>query len=171
MSELADLFAAVVTVRAAAGRILETTDELAELWAACEQLEELARLARECRAELGDKIGTLADSQTVDAGSVLLHVTRKKQSVRWDDFDLMEAVLDVEGNRLIDRETGEVIPETLDERLLAVYGSREQGDKDGPRRFPGRMATKSELEARGIDAKQFQQVTWADGWEVRPVRA
>lgn len=106
---------------------------------------------------LGDQMGT--KHLTVEGAGQFTRSARREGSVKCTDEDgLWRTVLD---HRVIDPETGEVLPQA--EVILRAYGVESK--ETGARRLTGASPTK--LDAIGIPSKLFFEQPDRVGWNVR----
>ena len=95
---------------------------------------------------LSDKIGdAMADSSQPMCGKII-HRHRRASRTKWEKDDLLRNVLDT---KIADAD-GEIVDETPLDKVLHVWNL-------------GAPRLKA-LEARGIEADQFCQTEWRDGW-------
>lgn len=108
-----------------------------------QQLAGVVRIASTVRDDVQTRAGELLGPQKVVLPGVgMVKRTPRRNYRNWQTEDLLRAVLD---SRRVDKETGEVLEETAEDRIRAVYP------------LAGGSARRTELRARGIDPDEFAE--------------
>lgn len=150
------LEAHIYDAQVALGRGMEAAKacDLAGLLSALGSLSELKTSVAVFAQDLEHQAGEAMGDKRVTVDGVEWERSNPPKRSAWQTDDLLRAVLD---SRLVDTETGEVKDETPLDRVLDVWN------------LPAPRTTA--LKARGIDADEFCQITWAEQrqWKVARV--
>jgi len=143
--------------REASNANYHSTDDLA---AAFLRLEEANRWLADARRHLSDRLGrAMGKYRDHLAGAEMVRHPRKEGAIKCiDEEGLWRAVLDT---RIVDPETGEVVPQH--EVIVMVYGSVSK--ETGKQRLTG--ASPAKIEVLGLDPDLFFDRGEAVGWTVQ----
>lgn len=134
-----------------------STEDLA---GAFKVLEQANRWLADARRSLGDRLGReMGKYRDQLAGTTMVRHPRVEGAIKCiDEEGLWRAVLDT---RLVDTDTGEVVPQA--EVIVMVYGSVSKAT--GKQRLTG--ATPAKIEVLGLDPDLFFDRGEAVGWTVQ----